>query len=71
MYFIPIAIPGFVFGIGYLWYSANAAQKGGDNIDHMAHYFGALFGFVFPIVFKPSLLLEFFAKIIAWISRLI
>jgi membrane associated rhomboid family serine protease len=68
MFFIPIPIPGFIFGVLYLWYSAYSAQKGSDNIDHLAHYFGALFGFLFPMIFRPSLLLSFFAQIMDWIS---
>ncbi|MBK7936997.1 MAG: rhomboid family intramembrane serine protease [Lewinellaceae bacterium] len=49
MFFIPIDIPGFVFGILYLWYSSYEAKRGRDNIDHLAHFFGAVFGFFFPI----------------------
>ena len=67
MFFIPIPIPGFIFAVLYLWYSAYAANRGGDNIDHTAHYYGALFGFIFPLVFKPSLLLSFFAQILEYI----
>lgn len=68
MYFIPIPIPGFIFGIFYLWYSSSASQRGTDNIDHLAHYFGAVFGFIFPLFFKPSLLLGFISQILNWLT---
>ncbi|MCS7036864.1 MAG: rhomboid family intramembrane serine protease [Saprospiraceae bacterium] len=66
--FIPIPIPGVVFGILYLWYSSYAARRGGDGIDHLAHFYGAVFGFVFPIFFKPELLPRFFQQVVAWVS---
>jgi membrane associated rhomboid family serine protease len=66
MFFIPIPIPGFLFGIIYLWYSAYAARRGGDNIDHLAHYFGAVYGFLFPLVFSPSLGLAFVEQLGGW-----
>ncbi len=71
MFFIPIPIPGFIFGVIYLWYSNYAANQGGDNIDHTAHYYGAVFGFFFPLVFKPSLIVSFFAQITTWVQGIL
>lgn len=68
--FIPIPIPGFVYGIFYLWYSSRSAQRGGDGIDHMAHLFGAIFGILFPVVLKPQLLPDFITKLSSWFSSL-
>lgn len=68
--FIPIPIPGFIYGIFYLWYSSRAAQTGGDNIDHLAHFYGAVFGLLFPLVLKPQLLPDFFAQLSIWFSSL-
>ena len=70
LFFIPVGIPGFIFAVLYLWYSAYSAKQGGDNIDHLAHYFGAIFGFMFPIVFQPSLIGSFFDQITRWLSSL-
>lgn len=66
--FLPIPIRAFIFGILYLWYSAYEAKRGADNIDHTAHYYGALFGFFFPMIFAPSLLMDFINQISAWIQ---
>ncbi len=66
MFFIPIAIPGFIFGILYLWYCDYASKKGQDNIDHVAHFFGAIFGFFFLIILQPSLFMEFLSQMTGW-----
>jgi membrane associated rhomboid family serine protease len=47
--FIPVGIPGFVFGPVYLLISAWLDRKGSDNINHSAHIWGALFGIAFLI----------------------
>ena len=66
--FIPIDIPGIVFGILYLVYSKYMSRKNIDNIGHDAHFWGAVYGFVFPILFKPVLAKEFIVKIISIFS---
>ena len=63
-------IPGFIYGIFYLWYSSRAAQRGGDGIDHLAHLYGAIFGLLFPLALKPQLLPEFITKLSQWFSNL-
>jgi membrane associated rhomboid family serine protease len=49
--FLPnFAIPGYIFGILYLIVSSVLAKRGGDNIGHMAHITGAIYGLVFTYV---------------------
>ena len=48
--FIPIFIPGFLFGIIYLIISYFLDKKGGGSINHSAHIWGAIFGVIFLIV---------------------
>ncbi|MBL7739338.1 MAG: rhomboid family intramembrane serine protease [Chitinophagaceae bacterium] len=50
LFFIPIYIAGFLFGIIYLFVSNWMEKRGGDNINHSAHIFGALFGLAFTII---------------------
>ncbi len=50
-----IPIPGIIFAILYVWYSAYMAKQNRDNIGHDAHLWGGVFGFVFPFLIKPSL----------------
>jgi len=49
-FIIPPIIPGFIFGPLYLILSAYMDKRGGDNINHSAHIWGALFGVIFIIV---------------------
>lgn len=57
-------IPGIVFAVGYVWYSAKMAKQNRDNIGHDAHLWGAVFGFVFPFVAKPGLIQVFIENLI-------
>lgn len=50
MFFIPIPIPGFIFAPLYLLVSALLARRGGDNINHSAHIWGAVYGLLFVII---------------------
>lgn len=53
--FIPIPIPGWLFGIVYLAYSAWSAHKGAGSINHDAHFAGAVYGAVFTFALAPEL----------------
>ena len=48
--FIPVFIPGFLFGAIYLLVSWMLDRRGGGNINHSAHIWGALFGIAYVIV---------------------
>lgn len=50
LFLIPPVIPGFVFGPAFLLISAWLDRKGGGNINHSAHLWGALFGVAFLIL---------------------
>jgi membrane associated rhomboid family serine protease len=64
--FIPVGIPAFVFGPLYLAYCAYMSKHGNDQIGHDAHFYGAVFGFIFPVLFKWELITEFFYQILAF-----
>ena len=55
LFFIPIAIPAWVFGIGYLVYSIYGMKRRLGNIGHDAHFGGAIAGYVLTLMFVPSL----------------
>ena len=50
LFFIPVYIAGFLFGIIYLVVSSWLDRKGQGTINHSAHIFGALFGIGFTII---------------------
>lgn len=58
-----IPIPGVVFGILYLAYSHYASRKASDNINHDAHFIGAVFGLFFPLLVDFSLLGPFIEQL--------
>jgi membrane associated rhomboid family serine protease len=61
--FLPIPMPAILFGVLYLIYSAYMSKRGGDNIGHSAHFWGAIFGIAFTIAIEPGFVSEFFKKI--------
>ncbi len=61
--FVPVFIPAWIFGAIYLLYSWYMGKRQLDNIGHNAHFWGAVFGFVFTIILKPALLSRFFSEI--------
>ncbi|PIB23789.1 rhomboid family intramembrane serine protease [Maribacter sp. 4U21] len=54
--FIPIPIPAYILGIGYLLYSIYGMKSRIGNIGHTAHFGGAIGGYVTTLLFMPSLL---------------
>lgn len=64
IYLIPIPIPGFVFAPLYLLYCWWMAKRNKDNIGHTAHFWGAVYGFVFPVICMPSLVSHFLSHFI-------
>jgi len=61
--FIPIGIPAVVFGGLYLIYCAYASKNSRDNINHDAHFFGALTGLIFTVIFVPGIIQHFIAAL--------
>lgn len=64
--FIPIGIPGFIFGFIYLAVTAYLDKKGAGGINHSAHLFGAIAGIglllIFGYAFSEYNLLENFVQ---------
>ena len=58
-----ICLPGVIFGVLYLAYCVYMGKKGGDNINHSAHMWGAIYGFAFTALLQPSLLANFFSQL--------
>ena len=59
LFFGVIPMPGFIFGILYLVYASYMGRTGRGNINHEAHFWGAVFGFVFPLLINPNLFSTF------------
>lgn len=64
-FFGVLPIPGIVFAVLYLIYSWQMSKKQGDNIAHDTHFFGAIYGLVFPIILQPQLLSYFIDQLLS------
>lgn len=56
LFFIPIPIPAYLFGIGYLLYSIYGMKAKNDNIGHTAHFGGAIGGYLITLIKEPVML---------------
>mgnify|MGYP003672185535 CR=1 FL=1 len=56
LFFIPIPIPAYIFGVGYLLYSIYGMKAKNDNIGHDAHFGGAIGGYVITLLLLPALI---------------
>jgi len=54
--FIPIPIPAYIFGVGYLFYSIYGMNRQIGNVGHSAHIGGAIVGFIGTLILKPNVL---------------
>jgi membrane associated rhomboid family serine protease len=65
IFMMGIPMPAIVFGIIYLAAEYFMGRRNGDNINHDAHFWGALYGFVFTGVLQPQLFTSFIGKVLS------
>ena len=53
LFLIPIPIPAYIFGIGYLLYSIYGMKNRVGNIGHDAHFGGAVGGYILTLLVAP------------------
>lgn len=63
IFFIPIPIPGYIFAPLYLLYCWYMARRNIDNIGHSAHFWGAVYGLIFPLVCRPGIIAHFLSQL--------
>ena len=56
IYVIVFPVPAIIYGGLFLFYSAYMSRKGGDHVNHDAHFYGALFGVIFTIAIRPDVI---------------
>ena len=56
---IPVPIPAIIYGVLYVAYSIWMDKRGGDNVNHSAHLFGAAYGVLFMAATQPGVLPNF------------
>jgi membrane associated rhomboid family serine protease len=57
-------VPAIIYGVLYMAYSAYMSKRGGDNINHDAHLWGAIYGIAFTIIMEPRVI-QMFLDLIA------
>lgn len=65
-FFAVLPVPAVLFGVLYLWYCQYMAKRANDNINHHAHLYGAIFGFLFPLLIEPRLIIAFVNQLMFW-----
>ncbi|HXA01222.1 MAG TPA: rhomboid family intramembrane serine protease [Cytophagaceae bacterium] len=66
IFFIPVGIPGFIYGLLFLGFCYYMSKRGGDNINHSAHFYGSVFGIVYTIIVLPWALGNFIEQVKSW-----
>lgn len=57
VFFLPV--PAIIFAALYVGYSIYMDRKGGDNVNHSAHLWGAAWGVVFTLLMEPDIINRF------------
>jgi membrane associated rhomboid family serine protease len=57
--FFSIDVPAIVYAVLFLAYTIYMSRRGGDNVNHDAHLWGAIYGIVFTIIARPSVVNTF------------
>jgi membrane associated rhomboid family serine protease len=65
---IPIPIWAIIFGPLYLVYCVYASKHSRDNINHDAHFFGALAGLIVTVLIVPGVIPHFLTQLMAKIG---
>lgn len=56
---IPVPIPAFLFAVLYVGYSIWMDRRGGGNVNHSAHLWGAAYGVLFTLLLEPRVFAHF------------
>lgn len=64
MFPLPIPIPGYIFGLGYLLYSIYGMKKQLGNVGHSAHLGGAIGGYALMLLVYPAIFTQSFTVVI-------
>jgi len=56
---IPFPIPAILFAVLYVGYSIWMDRRGGGNVNHSAHLWGAAYGVLFTVLLAPQVLGHF------------
>jgi len=61
VFFLPV--PAIIYAVLYVAYTIYSERRGGDNINHSAHLWGAAYGIIFTLVMEPRVFGVFLAAL--------
>ncbi|MCD9030140.1 rhomboid family intramembrane serine protease [Luteimonas sp. Y-2-2-4F] len=61
VFFIPM--PAILYAVAYVGYSIWMDRRGGDNINHSAHLWGAGYGVLFTVMMEPRVINTFLGRL--------
>jgi len=57
--FAALPVPAILYAVIFMAYSIYMSKRGGDNVNHDAHLWGAIYGVTFTIVLRPTVISSF------------
>ena len=63
IYLYFIKMPAILYAVLFLGFTIYMSRKGGDNVNHDAHLWGAIYGVIFTIAVRPSVVTDFVEQI--------
>lgn len=63
VFFLPV--PAIVYAVAYIAYSIWMDRRGGDNVNHSAHLWGALYGVLFTLIMEPRVFDHFLQRLLS------
>jgi membrane associated rhomboid family serine protease len=61
VFFVPL--PAIVYAALYIGYSVWMDRRGGDNVNHSAHLWGAGYGVLFTVIMEPGVVAGFLERL--------
>jgi membrane associated rhomboid family serine protease len=61
VFFVPL--PAILYAVLYIGYSVWMDRRGGDNVNHSAHLWGAGYGVLFTVIMEPGVVAGFLARL--------
>lgn len=66
VFFVPL--PAILYAVLYVGYSIWMDRRGGDNVNHSAHLWGAAYGVLFTLAMEPRVAGAFVARLLSPLS---
>ncbi len=60
-----VPVPAVLYGVVYIGYSIWMDKRGGDNINHSAHLWGAGYGVLFTLMMEPRVAWSFLERLLS------